>query len=178
MAQVDDKTIQMPCCPAICHTICYFQSITVSQITTCIFCATLLAPHPSATFYDSGPETDAPNETPEFIADARALKKTVAAEKKALTGLRQIIREAARTFNAQAAPLIASLKGAKREAILGAKLTEEWRTCVSTTRRTTASINRFMKKYNVGRWFLRSRRMISWSASPMGIVRRKFRIRI
>ena len=123
-----------------------------------------------------------PEITPAMREGIQKVKKAIAAKNKGLRLAQSLIKTAHDAFKAQAAPLIASLKAMKREAMLNAKLTEGFREGMRSQRAALMIENQFSKKFHIqnmyASWlgFGRGRRW-GWR-TPVSLLRRKFRIRI
>ena len=165
----------MACCPAEAHTQCYITYMNYHFTSRCFACNT--------TFYHNDPPLlePPPLDTPEFRAAIREVKKARAIKNKAVVALNRAVHEVAIGFKAQTAPLISSLKAMKREALFTVKLTQGWRDGNRETRRYTALLSRFQKRFAIGSHDLRTmglRPRYGWRVRPAYILRRKFRVRI
>jgi len=121
----------------------------------------------------------APEITPVMRAEIKKVKKAIAVKNKGLRLAKTAIKAAHDAFRAQATPLIASLKAMKREAMLGAKLTDGFREGMRSFRAANTSRSRFKKQfhmYSMHAHWLGFGRMLGWT--PLTLMKRKFRIRI
>ena len=175
----DDRVTQMFCCPTTYHTRCYLNQMYHFFQSDCMACGSVL-------FYEPPSESSSvvvePPVTAEFRADIRVVKKANAEKSKGMVALRRAAHHAATAFRLQVAPLVASLKAMKREAIMTLKQSEGWKLGMSASRRATAAVNRFAKKYSLNNRVLRTLGVIkrysySWRHRPSYILRR-LRVRI
>ena len=119
--------------------------------------------------------------TPEIRAGLKKVKKAIAAKNKGFAMAKAAIKAAHTSFKAQSAPLIASLKAMKQEAILAVKLTEGFREGVRSYRAASTIENRFRKQFNIhnlSSYGVRSRHYRWRWNTPQYILKRKFRIRL
>jgi len=169
----------MICCPAETHTQCFVSHINQNFTPRCVACDAVFYQYDY--HYNQSQAGPPPLETPEFRAALREVKKARAAKNKGIAALNRAVREVAIGFKSQTAPLIASLKAMKREAIFTAKLTQGWREGNLTMRRYTTILSRFQKRFAVDSYTLRNlglRPRYRWCIRPAYIIRRKFRVKI
>jgi len=189
----DARTMDMTCCSTTSHTNCIFQNLTVSSSLTQTFikfpcCETVWAtpfiyvPH---IMHDEDQDQDQepnPEITPVMREEIKKIKKAVAANNKGLLLAKRAIKAAHDTFRAQSAPLIASLKAMKREAMLGAKLTFGFHEGTRSRRALHIIYECFKKQFNIHNMYvpwLPFGRMRRWGwRTPTTLMKRKFRIRI
>jgi hypothetical protein len=127
------------------------------------------------------PTTDDPPLTPEIRAGLKKVKKAIAAKNKGFTLAKAAIKTAHDAFKAQSAPLIASLKAMKQEALLAAKLTEGFREGVRSYRAASTIETLFRKQFNIhslSSYGIRIRRYRWRWSTPQCVLNQKFRIRL
>ena len=175
----DDSNTKMFCCATTYHTRCYLNQMFHFFQHDCMACGTVLFQTPPSA---SASVAVTPPMTTEFRADIRVVKKAISEKNKGLIALRRAVHHAATAFRLQVAPLIASLKAMKREAVMAAKHSEGWKLGMSASRRAMAAVNRFAKKYSLDNRALRELGIIkrvsySWRSRPSYMLRR-IRVRI
>ena len=173
----NDSVTQMFCCATTYHTRCYLNQMFHFFQNDCMSCGTvLIQTQPSASSVAVEPPV-----TAEFCADIRVVKKANAEKNKQMLALRRVVNHAATSFRLQVAPLLASLKAMKREAIMTLKHSEGWKMGMSASRRAKVAVNRFAKKYSLDNRALCElgiiKRYSYWRSRPSYMLRR-IRVRI
>jgi len=177
LIQPDSRIIQMSCCTNEYHTQCYMTEMSQYYSPYCIGCGTLFFYH--AHPFPPTPPSDIHSANPTFDTERRVVKKAYAACKKGHTVLRKAVNVEVAGFKAQAAPLIASLKAMKREAIFTIKLSQGWREGSLAVRRYKAIASRFKKKFLLSYDTMCHLGLDhTWRTHPASYLRRKFRLRI
>jgi hypothetical protein len=179
--QAEDKVIQMPCCPAIYHTMCYLQRSAYHNygIMSCFTCNT----HVVGTYNSYGQSPPiTPEPTPEFLAAAKELKKAFAEKNKGLKAVNQLVRTTHATFKQNSAEAVASLKALKKNAIASIQQTPQWRSYMSSMRRARALRDKFQREFDPDRQVIGTivpARNLLWRGMyPMHGIHRKFRFRL
>jgi hypothetical protein len=174
--QTEDKLIQMPCCPAIYHTMCYLQAYHSYGVMRCFTCNThIVGPYNS---YGQSLPVTTPEPTPEFLAAAKELKKAFAEKNKQLKAVNQIVRTTHASFKQTSAEAVSTLKGMKKSAIASIQHTEQWRSYMRTVRRARALRAKFESEFDPNGVVIRSI-VSTWRGMyPMYSIRRKFRFRL
>ena len=180
--------MDMTCCPTTSHTSCVFQYMSVASnyhdtVVTFPCCSTTWATQHEHLHYGStqSPPPEDPPLSPEIRAGLKKVKKAIAAKNKGFMLAKAAIKAAHTAFKAQSAPLIASLKAMKQEAVLAAKLTEGFREGVRSYRAASTIESRFRKQFNihnVSSYGISTRRYRWRWSTPQGVLNRKFRIRL
>jgi hypothetical protein len=117
---------------------------------------------------------------PEYVESVRRLRKAVIVQRKAAAAFQPVRIAAQKAFKAQTAPLIASLKAMKREALTAMKLTPEFRATVSAQRQTTVLINHIKNSFSLSSYLMERFGLYRslWKTRQKWKIRRAFRIRL
>jgi hypothetical protein len=115
---------------------------------------------------------------PEYTESIKRLKKAIAAQRKAVREFQPVRVASSKAFKVQSAPLIASLKTMKREALTALKLTPEFRATVTAQRRTIAILKHIQNTFCLSGYLMEKfgHTKDVWRLLPHLKITRSFRI--
>jgi len=177
-------TASAPCCAAVFHTACFVSHMPIAWTSTtvglaCPVCYVVIRSSCQPYVATADPDPVEPV-LPEYVASVRRLRKAVAVQRKAAAAFQPVRVSAQKAFKAQTAPLIASLKAMKREALIALKLTPEFRATVSAQRQTTVLINHIKNSFSLSSYLMERFGLYRslWKTRQKWKIRRAFRIRL